>query len=68
MMTGQREIFPRIFAAMLPRNDMLDVKQQRFGILRQAAILAIIFRALPDELSQPCVHQFALDKIRRDLA
>jgi len=56
VMTGQREIVRRIFSTVLSRNDMLDVKWLWLGILRQPAILATIFRALLDELSQPCVH------------
>ena len=68
VMTGEREIIRRIFPAMLSRDDMFDVKSQRLEILMQPAILTMIFRALPDELSQPGVHQFAVDKRRRALA
>src|ERR1039457_6313943 len=68
VMTGEREIIRRIFAAVLPRNDVFDVKAQQLEILTQSAILATIFRALPDELSQLGGHQLALDKMRRALA
>lgn len=68
MVTGEREVFCRILPAMLARRDVFDVKCQRFLLLPQPAIFTTIFRTLPDQLSQPCVHQFALDKIRRDLA
>ena len=68
VMTGEREIIRRIFAAVLSRNDVFDVKSERFEILMQPAILATIFRAVPDGLSQPGVHQLALDKTRRALA
>ena len=68
VVTGEREVFRRVFAAVLTRNDVFDVKPQRLEILMQSAILAAIFRALPDGLSQPGVHQFALARRRRALA
>lgn len=68
MVTGEREIFHCILSAMLARRDVFDMERQRFLLLQQPAIFTTIFRALPDQLSQPRVHQFALDKIRRDLA
>ena len=68
VMAGKREVFRRVFSAVLSRNDVFDVKSQRLEILMQPAIFTTIFCALPDELSQPGVHQFAVDKMRRALA
>ena len=68
MMAGQREIFRRIFSAMLSGNNVLDVKPQRLKILMQPAILTTILCALPDGLTQAGIHQPALAKMRRALA
>ena len=67
-MTGQREIFRRILSAVLTWDDVFNVKGQWFLILPQPAILATIFRALPDDLAQLGVHQAALERTRRALA
>ena len=68
MVAGERQIFRRILAAVLARRDVFDVKSQRLLLLPQPAVFTAIFRALPDGLTQAGVHQFALDKMRRDLA
>ena len=68
MVTGECQIFRRIFSAMLARSDVFGVKRQRFLHLPQPAVFTAIFRALPDELTQTGVHQFTLDKMRRALA
>ena len=68
MMTSQREIFRRIFSSVLARSDMFDVKWQRLLFLPQHAILATIVRASPNQLSEPGIHQAALERMRRALA
>ena len=68
VMTGEREIFRRIFSAVLSRRDVFDVKKKRLKFLPQPAILATIFRTLPDELAQLRVHQAVLERMRRALA
>jgi len=68
VMAGQRKIFRRIFSSMPARDDVFDVERQGFLFLAQSAILAIVFRALPDQLAQLCVHQAALERMRRALA
>lgn len=60
VVTGEREIVRGVFSAMPPGNDMFDVKGERFLVLMYLAILATVFRASPDQLTQPVVHQAAL--------
>ena len=61
MMASQSQIVRGILAFMLSWNNMLDVKTKRLLILLHAAIFAAIFRPLPNHLSQPGIHQAALD-------
>lgn len=70
VMTGERKIVGNIGAAMLPGEDVLDVKSQRFTLLREGAILAVIVRAATDELAEGGVHQPACAwvSVRRALA
>ena len=68
MVAGERQIFRDILSAVLARRDVFEVKRQRLLFLPQPAVFTAIFRALPDELAQTGIYQFALDKMRRDLA
>jgi hypothetical protein len=54
--TGQSKVRRRTFPSMLSRNNMLNVKRQRFKILRQSAVFATIVCPAPDELSQLQAH------------
>lgn len=49
---GQREIFLGGWTAVLPWNDVLDLKRQFIEFLRQSAVLAAIFCARPNQLPQ----------------
>ncbi len=68
VMTGKCEVFSGILPAVLSRDDVFDVKPERLEVLMKPAILAAAFRALPDGLAQPGVHQPAFARARRALA
>ena len=68
VMAGQRKIFRRVFSSMPARDDVFNVERQGFLALPQSTILAIVFRALPDQLAQLRVDQAALERMRRALA
>ena len=53
---------------MPARDDVFNVERQGFLALPQSTILAIVFRALPDQLAQLRVDQAALERMRRALA
>ncbi len=46
--TSEGQIFGNSFARMLAGFDVIDLKAQRKGMLREAAILATVARALPN--------------------
>jgi len=52
VVTGEREVFRRVFSSMLARSDVFDVERQQLLFLPQPAILTTIPRALPDLLAQ----------------
>lgn len=57
---GQREVFRRITTTVLTRDNMLDVKPDtRSKPLRNAAILALLPGAAPDEVARGGIHQAA---------
>ena len=68
VVTGEREVFRRVFSSMLARSDVFDVERQQLLFLPQPAILTTIPRALPDLLAQSGVHQPAFARMRRALA
>ena len=68
VVTGEREVFRRVFSSVLARSDVFDVERQRLLFLPQPAILTTILRALPDLLAQSGVHQPAFARMRRALA
>lgn len=60
VVTGERQIFRIITAAMLTRHDVLDVKfVERLRALRKPAVLATIARPLPDEYPCRRIHHAA---------
>ena len=60
VMTGKREIVRDILSAMLARSDVFNVERQQLLALMHLTILAAIFRASPNQLTQAIVHQAAL--------
>ena len=66
----QSEVCLGVFSSMLPRNNVFNVKRQRFSPLRQTAILTVTAGPFPHPLAQPRVHQlaFAWASTRRALA
>ena len=66
----QSEVCLGVFSSMLPRNNVFNVKRQRFPLLRQPAILTATAGPFPHPLAQPRVHQlaFAWASTRRALA
>jgi hypothetical protein len=58
MMARKRKIIGMVATAMLPGNDVLDVKpEERFVFLMEAAIFAAMARTGPDELPCGGIHQ-----------
>ena len=57
IIAGQRQIARFRWSAVLPSDNVLDVKTiMRLGVLMKAAILAIVLRAVPNERPQTVVH------------
>ncbi len=59
VMARQGQVRLRVFPAMLPGNNVFNVKRQRFPLLRQPAILTVTTGPFPHPLAQPRVHQLA---------
>ena len=57
VVAGEREIFRRVAAFMLSRNNVFDVESQRLLGLRQSAVFAGVVRARADELAERLLHQ-----------
>ena len=69
VMTGERQILQRVFAFVLARHDVFDVKLQWLLRLGETAILTAILGTFADELAKPCIHQcLACASTRRALA
>lgn len=57
VLTAQRQIVGVVSTAMLPGNDMLDVKtEERLMLLAKAAILTAMVRPVTDELAKVGLH------------
>jgi hypothetical protein len=53
---SQRQVFSIVGAAVLLRDNVLDVMRQLAVLLRELAILTTIFRAAPDEVARGGIH------------
>jgi hypothetical protein len=53
---GHREIIEYRRAAVLPGNNVIDLKGEPVVRMRNPAVLAAVFRSLPDLLNQELVH------------
>src|SRR5206468_3150017 len=65
---GEREIVRIVRAAVLPGDDVFDVKTESGKLFRQTTIFAAVSGALPDKLAGHRVHQAGLSSASRDCA
>ena len=56
MAAGEREIFERGFAAVLPGDDVIVVEWKFGKLRREVTIFAAMFRPFADSLLKGCVH------------
>ncbi len=57
MKAGERKIFDNRLAAVLTRNDVINVKRQRVYVGRKVAIFAPAVGTLPDYPDNLSVHE-----------